>query len=69
MKQNKKAIAAIANSSGRFFGLTTKSGEVFNARLVKETPYYITFFNRNAGSERKIAKTSVKNVRLAGEVL
>lgn len=68
-KLNRKAIAAIAASKGRFFGLTTKNGGVFNARLVKETPSYITFFDRNASQERKVAKTSVKNVRIAGRVV
>tara|TARA_R110000772_G_scaffold83055_1_gene175843 strand:- start:5600 stop:5806 length:207 start_codon:yes stop_codon:yes gene_type:complete len=68
MKMNNKAIAAIRESKGRFFGLTTKHG-THNARLVRETNNYITFVDRNSGAEHKVAKTSVKNVRIAGQVV
>ena len=48
---------------GRIFGLRTKDGRRFNARLSRETQNYVTIAdNNNYGTEVKIAKTNIANV-------
>lgn len=58
------AVTKIRGSRGRFFGLYTKQGSVFNAQFVDETPCYITFWDRNGGRYRKVAKSSIDRVNL-----
>lgn len=58
-------MGAIRQSKGRFFGLYTKQGESINARFVNETPSYVSIYDRNNGSERKLAKSSVIGVRIS----
>jgi len=64
-KQN-KIVKAILGSKGRFFGLYTKTGEAINAQFSKETPSYITVYDRNHNRYRKLAKTSLTGLRLGG---
>jgi hypothetical protein len=58
-------MKAIRNARGRFFGLYTTQGESLNAQLVGETDNYVQIYDRNAGVDRKLAKTSICGVRLA----
>ena len=58
-------MRAIRNTRGRFFGLYTTQGESLNAQLVRETDKYVQVYDRNAGVDRKLAKTSICGVRLA----
>jgi len=66
MKTNKK-LKAIEGSKGRFFGMETNDGRVFNARLVKMTPQYLTVWDRNSGSQVKVSKSNVSAVRVGGK--
>jgi|TARA_R100000152_G_C6779349_1_gene210904 hypothetical protein len=58
-------MRAIRNTRGRFFGLYTTQGEAMNAQLMGETDKYVQVYDRNAGENRKLAKTSICGVRLA----
>jgi hypothetical protein len=65
MKLNRKqmsALKAIRATKGRFFGLKTVQGEVYNAQFLGETNNYITIFDRNNRSNRRLAKTSLASV-------
>ena len=64
-KQQRSALNSIRNSKGRFFGLYTKQGGVYNAQLVSETDKYITINDRNLNNTIKLAKTSIKSVNIA----
>lgn len=66
---NQKVLRAIRNSSGRFFGLYTKSGETLNAQYVSESDAYVTVYDRNAYEERKLAKTSLVGARIGGSAI
>lgn len=63
-QKQRSALNSIRNSKGRFFGLYTNQGQVYNARLVKETDMYITIHDRNNGLDVKLAKTSIKSVNI-----
>lgn len=56
----------ITNSRGRFFGLYTKNGNQFNARLLRETPETYLFLDNNSGDIKRIKKRSVSAVVIAG---
>ena len=58
-------MKAIRNTRGRFFGLYTTQGEAMNAQLMSETDNYVQGYDRNAGENRRLAKTSICGVRLA----
>lgn len=60
-------MKAIRSSKGRFFGLYTKAGNAINAQFVSETPSYINVYDRNQKSNKKLAKTSLKGLRLEGK--
>jgi|TARA_R100000005_G_scaffold47606_1_gene22775 hypothetical protein len=62
---NTRVMRAIRNTRGRFFGLYTTQGEAMNAQLMGETDKYVQVYDRNAGENRKLAKTSICGVRLA----
>ena len=62
---NTRVMKAIRNTRGRFFGLYTTQGEAMNAQLMGETDKYVQVYDRNAGENRKLAKTSICGVRLA----
>ena len=62
---NTRVMKAIRNSRGRFFGLYTSQGESVNAQLMGETDNYVKVYDRNAGVNRELAKTSICGVRLA----
>ena len=64
-KVNNRVMRAIRDTKGRFFGLYTTQGEALNAQFGGETDNYIHVYDRNAGLDRKLAKTSVCGVRLA----
>jgi len=49
-------------TKGRFFTLSTKQGERFNAQARSMTRCYLTVFDRNKNRLRKLAKTSVIGV-------
>lgn len=63
-----KSIEVIENSRGHFFGLSTKQGEVLNARFVGSTPQYVRVYDRNAKQHRKFAKNSIASVSYRGGV-
>lgn len=52
----------LKSTRGRFFTLSTKQGERFNAQARGMTAKYITVFDRNKNRLRKLAKTSVIGV-------
>ena len=62
---NNRVMKAIRNSKARFFGLYTAQGESVNAQLMSETDNYVRVYDRNARTNRKLAKTSICGVRLA----
>ena len=62
---NTRVMRAIRNTKGRFFGLYTTQGESLNAQLVGETDDYVQVYDRNAGVDRRLAKTSICGVRVA----
>jgi hypothetical protein len=49
----------IRNTKGRFFGVTLKSGETFNAQLRGETPKSFKLYDRNDHRQRNVLKRSV----------
>lgn len=59
-----KIVKAMRNSRGRFFGLTTKSGDSINAQFVSETPNYVTIYDRNRYAQRKLAKSSLSGLAM-----
>ncbi len=67
MRKINRIVKTMKGSKGRFFGLTTKSGDQFNAQFVKETPQYVVINDRNAKKIRKFAKSSLSGINL-GEV-
>jgi hypothetical protein len=69
MKNTKETaiMKVIRNSKGRFFGLYTKGGESINAQFVSESPYYVTVYDRNAKTKRKIAKKSLNYLSTQGK--
>lgn len=52
-------IRNITNTRGRFFGLYLTNGEVLNAQYRSQTASYITIFDRNQRTTRKLRKSSV----------
>ena len=63
---NNSILSSIRNADGRFFGLYTNDGRVMNAQLIRETPKFIRVFERNLGTETRVAKTNIKKVRSRG---
>jgi hypothetical protein len=59
-----KIVKAMRNSRGRFFGLTTKTGDSINAQFVSESPSYVTIYDRNRYSHRKLAKSSLSGLSM-----
>jgi hypothetical protein len=59
-----KIVKAMRNSRGRFFGLTTKTGDSINAQFVSESPSYVTVYDRNRYANRKLAKTSLAGLSM-----
>jgi hypothetical protein len=59
-----KIVKAMRNSRGRFFGLTTKTGDSINAQFVSESPSYVTVYDRNRYTNRKLAKTSLAGLSM-----
>ena len=62
--KQRSALKSISDSKGRFFGLYTRQGGVYNAQLVAETAKYITVYDRNMGQKVKLAKSSVDHVNI-----
>lgn len=54
-------LTRITNSKGRFFGLSLKSGETFNAQFRRETPAYVMVYDRTSSTLRRVLKTSIVN--------
>lgn len=61
-KSQKTLVNKVRNTKGRFFGLHTIQGDVFNAQFLGETSNYITIYDRNRGLNRRLAKTSLSKV-------
>ena len=49
----------IRNTKGRFFGVTLKSGLVFNAQLRGETPKTFKLYDPNGPCLRKVLKRNI----------
>lgn len=62
---NEKAVKAMKESRGRFFGMYLNSGEVFNAQFRKETPQTVVVFDRSSKQERRINKASIRHVNIS----
>lgn len=67
-KQN-KVIDAIRTSKGRFFGLYTNNRPAINAQFQGETPAYVMIYDRNSRVNRKLAKSSIIGVHIAGQTI
>jgi len=66
---NKDILPAIRATQGRFFGLYTKDGRAFNARLIRETPKGIRFFDRNRNNERLVTKNNIRSIHSRGRTV
>ena len=64
MRKVNRIVNTMKQSGGRFFGLRTKSGGSYNAQFVNETPRYVVIHDRNAGTRRKFAKTSLTGLKM-----
>lgn len=62
-----KDMNLIRNAKGRFFGLYTRQGGVYNAQFVAETPKYITIYDRNSAKYKKLAKASISSVNITNK--
>lgn len=67
-KQQDSVINEIRNSRGRFFGLYTNNRPAINAQFHSETPSYVMIFDRNSRMKRKLAKSSIIGVYIAGKL-
>jgi hypothetical protein len=67
--QQNNVINEIRNSKGRFFGLYTNNRPAMNAQFQSETPSYVTIYDRNSRVKRKLAKSSIIGVCIAGAVI
>jgi|DEB0MinimDraft_4_1074332.scaffolds.fasta_scaffold06158_3 hypothetical protein len=59
---SKAIVGELKNSKGRFTGIGTLDGRTFNAKVVRVTPHYVVFNDRNMGTDVKIALSSVSRV-------
>lgn len=59
---SKAIIGELKNSSGRFTGIQTFDGRTFNAKVASVTSHYVTFYDRNLGTNVKVALSSVSRV-------
>lgn len=59
-----KIVKAMQNSKGRFFGLTTKSGDRFNAQFFNETPKTVVIYDRNSFNYRRLNKSSLVGLKM-----
>ena len=64
MSKTNRIVKNMKSSGGRFFGLRTKNGLSYNAQFVSESSKYVTIRDRNAGKQRKFAKTSLAGLKL-----
>lgn len=60
-KNQANIVGAMKSSKGRFFGLTTKAGDVINAQFVNETPSTVVIYDRNRFLHRRLNKTSLQS--------
>lgn len=54
---------------GRFFGIETAQGEKINAQLVSVTPSYVNVWDRNSDRVRRLAKSSIYSLSVAGKTI
>ncbi len=59
-------VRTMRSTKGRFFGLYTKRGEAMNAQYIDDSPSYVTVYDRNASTTRKLAKNSLSGVYFRG---
>jgi hypothetical protein len=62
--QINQMVNAMNTSGGRFFGLTTTSGEQINAQFVSATPKTVVIYDRNRFTHRRLMKSSLKRMRM-----
>lgn len=53
-------------TKGRIFGLSTYDGRQFNARVLAESPCYVTVWDNNRSASVKIAKSNILDIRCGG---
>lgn len=49
----------IANTGGRFFGVTLQNGERINAQYRSQSERYLVVYDRNQARNRRLLKTNV----------
>jgi hypothetical protein len=49
----------IANTGGRFFGVTLQNGERINAQYRSQSEQYLVVYDRNQARNRRLLKTNV----------
>jgi len=59
-KNQGNIVNAMKSSKGRFFSLTTKSGDRISAQFVDETPQTVVIYDRNRFLYRRLNKTSLQ---------
>lgn len=58
-RKTKSMFERIANTAGRFFGLTLQTGEKINAQYRSQSDRYLVVYDRNRSKNRRLSKTSV----------
>jgi len=68
-RKTNRIVDAVRETEGRFFGLRTADGRIFNAQLVKETPQGIRVFDRNKGDKHLVMKSNISSVTTRGRTI
>lgn len=53
-------------TKGRIFGLSTYDGREINARVLSESPCYVTVWDNNRSESVRIAKSNIFDIRCGG---
>lgn len=61
---NNNIETTLNETRGRFFTLTTKRGEVFNAQKRGMTNKFVTVYDRNNDCLRRVAKNNIASIGL-----
>lgn len=63
-KTENQIVNAMRKSSGRFFRLETKAGDIYNAQFSYETPKTVVIYDRNRFLHRRLNKASLLGFRM-----
>jgi hypothetical protein len=58
-KRTSALFDRIANTAGRFFGVTLQNGERINAQYRSQSDRYLVVYDRNQARNRRLLKTNV----------